>query len=532
MDIFLTSRLQLFSDMKVLVVTAQLAAEVVKEQVKLSEVSCDVLVLPRPVAALLNTSYIARKLREVDVKRYDMILLPGLCFGDLDIVEKAVGVPVFKGPKYAADLPVVLNLIDSFPLSKTVPACELLSTRLKVEVDSYIRRREEEILKSGSSPRVKVGDLEVGLGLPMRVMAEIVDAPLLSEEEILKRAKYYIASGADIIDVGMVAGESRPEDAAKIVKLLKRHITNKPVSIDSLDVNECREAVKAGADLIVSLDKGTIEEASTFAKQVPSVILPSHTEEGYFPKEPQERVDALKRNLDFARSLGIGKLIADPITDVLITPGLMKSLVAHYLFREVEPETPLFMGLANVAEMLDADSVGVYAILAGLAMEVGASVVLATEASVKTKGAVKELSTACKMMYLAYSRSSAPKDLGLDLFKIKEKRFRDDPLIQVGDRCGKVQADNKGSMLMDQLGSFKIAIDRENAQIVVYHYPRTLKDVDVVIQGKEASKIVRKIIELGLISRMDHAAYLGMELQKAEIALKLGRGYIQDSELF
>jgi dihydropteroate synthase-like protein len=517
--------------MRVLVVTAQLAAEVVKQQVKSSNVDCDVLVLPRPVAALLNTSYIARKLREEDVKCYDMILLPGLCFGDLDVVEKAVGVPVYKGPKYAADLPAVLNMLGSITLSKTIPACELLSNRLRVEAETYIREREEGALKAGGEGRIEVGGLVVGFGLPIRVMAEIVDAPLLSEEEILKRATYYISSGADIIDVGMVARESRPEDAGKIVKLLKRHI-NKPVSIDTLDVNECEEAVKAGVDLILSFDRGALEEASKFAKETASVIIPSHTEAGYFPKEPEERVRALRENLKLARALGMSKVIADPITDALIIPGLVHSLVAHYLFRREEPYTPLFMGLANVSELLDADSIGVNALLAGLAMELGASIVLATEASVKTRGAVRELAKACKMMYIAYCRGSVPKDLGLDLLVLKEKRLRDDPLIQVGERCGRVQADGEESVYMDERGSFKIAVDRENSQIVVYHYPRSLKEVDVVIYGREASKIVKKIIDLGLVSRLDHAAYLGRELQKAEIALKTGKGYIQDSELF
>ena len=193
---------------------------------------------------------------------------------------------------------------------------------------------------------------------------------------------------------------------------------------------------------------------------------------------------------------------------------------------------PLFMGLANVSELLDADSIGVIALLAGLAMELGASIVLATEASVKTRGAVRELSKACKMMYLAHCRGSVPKDLGLDLLVLKEKKLRDDPLIRVGERCGRVQADGKESVYMDQMGSFKIAVDRENSKIVVYHYPRSLNEVDVIIYGKEASKIIKKIIDLGLISRLDHAAYLGRELQKAEIALKIGKGYIQDSELF
>ncbi len=38
-----------------------------------------------------------------------------------------------------------------------------------------------------------------------------------------------------------------------------------------------------------------------------------------------------------------------------------------------------------------------------------------------------------------------------------------------------------------------------------------------------------KIEEMGLITRLDHAAYLGRELAKAEIALVTGKEYIQDS---
>jgi dihydropteroate synthase len=102
----------------------------------------------------------------------------------------------------------------------------------------------------------------------------------------------------------------------------------------------------------------------------------------------------------------------------------------------------------------------------------------------------------------------------------------------VDEHCGKVQADGEESVCVDQRGSFKIAVDRENSQIVVYHYPLSLKEVDVIIYGKEASKIVKKIIDLGLVSRLDHAAYLGRELQKAEIALRTGKGYIQDADLF
>jgi len=39
------------------------------------------------------------------------------------------------------------------------------------------------------------------------------------------------------------------------------------------------------------------------------------------------------------------------------------------------------------------------------------------------------------------------------------------------------------------------------------------------------------VLKAGLISRDDHAAYLGRETLKAETALKLGIPYVQDSDL-
>ncbi len=39
-------------------------------------------------------------------------------------------------------------------------------------------------------------------------------------------------------------------------------------------------------------------------------------------------------------------------------------------------------------------------------------------------------------------------------------------------------------------------------------------------------------ISQGLISRLDHAAYIGIELLKAHLAIRTGKGYIQDKPLF
>ena len=51
---------------------------------------------------------------------------------------------------------------------------------------------------------------------------------------------------------------------------------------------------------------------------------------------------------------------------------------------------------------------------------------LATEKSDKAKGTIREEATAAKMMFLAKKRGSVPKDLGLDLLLLKDKRNREE----------------------------------------------------------------------------------------------------------
>jgi len=52
-----------------------------------------------------------------------------------------------------------------------------------------------------------------------------------------------------------------------------------------------------------------------------------------------------------------------------------------------------------------------------------------------------------------------------------------------------------------------------------------------VIEGREGAVIAATVIQEGLVTQLDHAAYLGRELTKAEIALKTGSGYEQDAAL-
>jgi dihydropteroate synthase len=51
------------------------------------------------------------------------------------------------------------------------------------------------------------------------------------------------------------------------------------------------------------------------------------------------------------------------------------------------------------------------------------------------------------------------------------------------------------------------------------------------IVGTDAEAIVQTIVREGLVSSLQHAAYLGHEIHKAETAFRLRLNYVQDSPL-
>jgi dihydropteroate synthase len=90
---------------------------------------------------------------------------------------------------------------------------------------------------------------------------------------------------------------------------------------------------------------------------------------------------------------------------------------------------------------------------------------------------------------------------------------------------------------MDPKGYFLIAIDR-NKKIIRVGYCKFTKlgsspinDMVAEIQGKTAIEIVNTLIREKLISTLQHAADMGIELHKAELSLKYGFKYIQDKNL-
>jgi dihydropteroate synthase-like protein len=517
---------------KTLLVTGLIAKETVKQYSKQSKTETEVLALPIQVAALLKMQNVVKELKKISIHGVDVILIPGLIPGDTSIITDATGISTFKGPRYAADLPTVLEAIGEIKLSTVIPACDLLREKLQRKALQELELVEKNwvtLLRNSGNMAIK--QLAFGKDFPMRVMAEIVDAPLMSSDMIQQLAKHYVKMGASIIDVGMIAGEPKPDEAKRAIEALKS-VVNVPISIDTLNPIESREAVSVGVDLILSLDAGNVEELATFAGDVAVVAIPTNQREGYFPREVKERVAFLEKIIKKARKLGLNRILAD----LIIEPkNLLNSFISFHEFANRNPDIPLFLGASNFTELIDADSVGVNAVLAYLSSEVDASILLATEKSPKAKGTIRELVNASRMMFLAKKRSSVPKDLGLDLLVLKDKKLRGEPYNnKIEVETPVISATNNiKSEVMDKKGLFKITLDIENGKIVAIHIPSNQQNKQsVIIKGETSRSVYSKIEEMNFITRLDHAAYLGRELTKAEIALKTGKEYIQDSQLF
>ena len=88
----------------------------------------------------------------------------------------------------------------------------------------------------------------------------------------------------------------------------------------------------------------------------------------------------------------------------------------------------------------------------------------------------------------------------------------------------------KQKWIQDSKGYFLIRLDRERNNIEV-GWCEKLNAVKYKFVGKHPIDLYKKITRMNLMSRMDHAAYLGEELEKAYIALKTGKRYVQDMEL-
>jgi dihydropteroate synthase-like protein len=436
-------------------------------------------------------SFLTPHMLHVLIKKgsYDRVIVSGMCTASFEQVERETGVPVYRGPRHAADLSVILPLLDTTNLSRTIPADDFLAKR---KTEEALKRIAEQEHNSGFDFVIR--DTKIGGGSRIKVLAEVMDAHRC--DNIRDVVEHYFGSGADIVDLGF-GFDATPEDVTRVFSLLDD--IEGPLAIDSQHPDLIRSAL-VRADIVLSLQETNIPSVGAIVADAgaAAVIVPGS--------------NTLKKNLAMAEHAGIECIIADPLLQP-VGSGLVTSLRNFN-----DTGYPLFFGAGNVVELLDADSIGVNALLAGMAHELGASIIFTSEHSDKTSGSIHEMRRATEMMSLCTDRPY-PKDLGIDLLVLKEKRKRREPPLDY-DTISPAKEMPK-EIRYDPKGNFRIGIEGENIIAVIR---------GKAVQGRHWQDVLFTILSHEDVSLLDHAAYLGRELYKAELAIRFGRSFEQDGE--
>ena len=349
---------------RVLFVTGRLAEPALRRVLAATPLpfAYDVAVLRITVAALMTTAWIARNLSKPDVPDgTDLVMIPGLCEGDPQLIGDALGLPVEKGPGDLRELPGHFGR----------PAAP----------DSY-----------------GAWDIEIA--------AEINNAPKLTREDIRRAADYFHASGADIIDIGCTPGLPFPALGDVVSELVE---AGRRVSVDTFDPREIRTAVGAGAELVLSINGSNIEVASDLAGTRARVVA---------VPELGGTLDTLEPTLDALARRGIPYLI-DPILEP-IGHGFTASIERYAETRRRHPEAGMLMGIGNLTELTAADSTGVHALLIAICQELGIRTVLTTEVIPWARGAVREVDVARRLMHYAVTQHTIPKGVDNRLVTVKD----------------------------------------------------------------------------------------------------------------
>ena len=415
------------------------------------------------VAALLHVSLLIKRLSVPP--HINRVILPGWCQGDISALEQHFGKPFELGPRDLYDLP------EFFGLCK----------RRVADLSRYM----------------------------VEILAEINHATRMSLVEIVREAKALNKSGANVIDVGGVPGESSPR-IFEIVSTLRSEGLR--VSIDSFDRKEVEQAVRAGAELILSCNQSNIDWVTKLGVEVVAI-----------PDVPQD-LDSLNRLIARLREGGTAFRV-DPILEP-IGMGFTASLQRYLRVREAWPDVPMMMGIGNITELTEVDSAGVNTILAAVCEELGIQSVLTTQVINWCRSSVAEFDVARRLMHYAVAARTIPKHLSSSLVMLRDARLKPKSAESLQQLAAALTDPN-----------FRIYAEAGELHLMNGHGHWHGQDVfrlfEQATHSHAAISIHGNSPVPGLEVPIDasHAFYLGYELARAEIALHLGKQYTQDEPM-
>lgn len=396
------------------------------------------------VAALMTTEIVERRLKLPE--HADRVIMPGRFRGDLERLSDHFGTRFERGPEEIADLPEYLG---------------------------------------HAARKIDLSEQDV------KIFGEIVDATLMTPEQIVERSRRYRADGADVIDLGCLPDSPFPHLEASIAAL---HADGAKVSVDSFNPEELSRATRAGADYLFSLSEKTISIVDE-GPAAPILISAGAAD-----------MDSLDRVIDIMIAKG-RPFYADPILDP-IHYGFTASVARYYDLRKRRPDIPILMGIGNVTELTDADTTGINAILMGMCSELHITAVLAVQVSPHCRTAIKEFDRARREYFAARKANALPQGFGSGLMALRDRKgFASTP---------------------EEIRSLASEIRDHNYRIEV-------AEDGVHIYNRDGHHVSDDPFQLypHLDTRADpgHAFYLGVETARAEIAYRLGKRYAQDEPL-
>ncbi len=405
----------------------------------------DLAVLNISVAALMTPAWIARHLPESSP--VDRVMLPGYCEGDLQPVRERVGAAVELGPRDLLDLP-----------------------------EHFGQRRKEDY-----------GEHDI------EILAEINHAPQLTLEQILSDARRYRDSGADVIDVGCDPGSSW-EGIGEVVRALRQEGLR--VSVDSYNPAEIEPAVRAGAELVLSVNHTNLDSAADWGCEVVAV-----------PDVPAN-LEGLDHTVERLNAWGVPYRI-DPVIEP-IGFGFAESLGRYLEVRRRYPQAEIMMGVGNLTELTGVDSAGVNVLLLGFCQELGIRSVLTTEVINWSRSSVRELDLARRLVYYACKNRVPPKHLDPRLIVLRDEKLRERGVAALDELAHRITDPN-----------FRLFAERGLIHVI---------NRNMHLRGADPFELFQEMLKLEEIDP-SHAFYLGYELAKAVTALTLGKNYVQDQAL-
>lgn len=409
-------------------------------------------VLPITVAALMTPAWIARHLAPplgAVPPEATEILIPGYCDGDTGPIATATKLPVLVGPRDLRRLP------------------------------EYF----------GRTATTSYGEYDI------EILAEINHAPRMSLDEILRAANELRTAGADLIDVGCDPGESW-SGVGEAVRALRE--AGHRVSIDSLNPLEIAPAVKAGAELVLSVNSSNREAALDWGCEV--VVLP----------DVPANLAELDETVEMLATAGV-RLRIDPVLEP-IGFGFTNSLVRYHEVRRRYPEAEMMMGIGNLTELTDADSEPINVLLLAICQELGIRSILTTQVINWARTSVQECDLARRLVYHAINDRVLPKHVEPRLVMLRGPR----PLEFGAEELARLASEIKDN-------NYRILAER--GEIHLLGSRMHLHDADPFNVLEQLLASSPKNIDAS------HAFYLGFEMAKALTALTLGKDYRQDEAL-